>query len=497
MCTFLHGVFLRFFPTLIDKKSLNCATLIKKNLYFHRLHVYLLCAMNNLVHTYEIKCGHGSNVYSLSCRFNYIKDNSRLADDYPHDLANLSVHMTHLTLSISNLSTLPVDTFDLFPNLQTLIVRTDLRNLTKEQFKNATKLAVLNLGFNNALSRIESNLFEHVPTLEFIDFAYNQIEEIEENAFAGLPKAEVLYLEANIIRRLANHTFGGAPNLLALDLSKNLIENVEEEALHGLGRLKRLMLNQNRIERLQQSIFHGMRSLERLDLSLNAIGEIEDGAFDGLDNLLFLELAFNRLTTLQDTLFDGAPNLISLFISVNVIEDVEFAFNNLTQLENLDLTFNPISYIDPAVFSNVTRLEHLELRGCNLTEINAELFMEQSNLLLLDLSLNNLTQIDLNVFDALDKLEFLKLSATGITELGNYTEIKHIMPALRFINLAENIIECPLVRQMVEYFERNSIEYEFGEQIDVGCELLPFASRALQAYELSKAEFIEENQIDD
>lgn len=453
----------------------------------------LLCVMINLMNTYEIKCGHGSNVYSLSCRFNFIPDNRRLSDDYPNDLANLSIHMTHLTLSVSNLTTIPDDTFDLFPNLQTLVVQADLRTLTKEQLNNATKLAVLNLGFNNALAKIESNLFEYVPTLEFIDFAYNQIAEIEVNAFAGLPNAKVLYLEANSIQTLSNHTFVGAPNLMLLDLSRNVIVDIEDEALHGLGQLKRLLLNQNRIARLQRSIFDGLRSLERIDLSLNFIAEIEDRTFDGLDNLVFLELAFNRIVTLQDTLFDGAPNLISLFISANRIGNIEFAFNNLTQLKYLDLTSNPIEFIDAAVFSNVTRLEHLELRDCNLTEIDTELFTEQSNLLLLDLSLNNLTEIDLDMFDALKKLEFLKLTATGITDLGNFTELKAIVPSLRFINLAENIIECPLVRQMVEYFDENSIEYEFGERIDVDCELLPFFSQAFQAYELSKAEIVEDN----
>lgn len=446
---------------------------------------------------YEIKCGHGNNVYSLSCRFNYVPNNRRLSDDYPSDLANLSIHMTHLTLSISNLTTIPADTFDLFPNLQTLVVQADLRTLTKEQFKNATNLAELNLGFNNALTNIESNLFEYVPTLEFIDFAYNQIRNIEENAFAGLLKAKILYLEANLISTLSNNTFSGAPNLVTLHLSRNSIADIDDAALHGLGQLKRLLLNINRIERLQRSLFEELRSIERLDLSVNVISDIEDGTFDGLDKLVVLELAFNRIVTLQDTLFDGAPNLIGLFLSANLIENVEFAFNNLTQLKNLDLTSNPIGYIDPAVFSNVTSLEHLELRGCNLTEIDADFLMEQSNLLLLDLSLNNLTVIDLHVFDVLDKLEFLKLATTGINELGHFTEMKTLLPALRFINLADNPIECPLVLQMVEYFDGNSIEYEFGERIDVECELLPFASRALQVYELSKAEIIDENQIVD
>lgn len=168
---------------------------------------------------------------------------------------------------------------------------------------------------------------------------------------------------------------------------------------------------------------------------------------------------------LQNTLFDGAPNLIILFVSANRVENIEFAFNNLKQLKYLDLTSNPIGFIDPAVLSNVTRLEHLELRDCNLTEIDSGLFTEQSSLLLLDLSLNNLTEVDLNVFGALKKLEFSKLAATSITNLGNFTETKAIVPSLQFINLAGNIIECPLVRQMVDYFDKNSIEYEFGERI--------------------------------
>lgn len=46
--------------------------------------------------------------------------------------------------------------------------------------------------------------------------------------------------------------------------------------------------------------------------------------------------------------------------------------------------------------------------------------------------------------------------------------------------------------EMIEYLRNNTVEYEFGEEVDIGCRLLPIQSRAIQAYRLSNAKFNDE-----
>lgn len=442
----------------------------------------------DFVQLYEIKCSHGNNLYSLYCRFNYIEDNKTLKADMPVKFQNYTKYVTQLTIDISNLTTLPADTFDVLPNLHTLVARADFRTLTKKQFIHATKLSILNFGFNNQLTVLEAYLFKYVKQLESIDLGFNQIHTIEDNAFHGLSKLKQLYLEANLLSTLTNDTLAGI-NVELLELSRNQIDKIESGAFQHLSKLKRLQLNRNRIGQLPPSIFKGLRSIERIDLAQNLISELDDDVFEDLPTLLILELGFNRIVSLPDSVFDGAPNLNSLFLAYNTIVNIETPFQNLTELKLLDLSYNQIEFIEPSAFSSMARLESLEIRSCNLSVLDENLFNEQNQLESLDLSENSLTELDLTVFGALKKLRFLKLEANRISELNNFTDIKSLMPSLQFINLARNEIDCDSVAEMIEYLTANNVLYEFGEEVDVGCRLLPFQSRALQAYQLSHAEF--------
>lgn len=197
--------------------------------------------------TYQIKCNHGHKAYTLSCRFNYIADNKTLESDLPADFAKFCDHITQVTLGISNLTTLPSDLFTLLPNLHTLTARADIQSINSEQFANASKLAVLDFGFNNRLTTLEANVFEFMPQLEYIDFGFNLIGDIENMAFDGLGQLKKLYLEANLLTNLTNETFYGVDNLELLELSRNFIVEIEEYTFAGMGKLKQLFLGRNLI----------------------------------------------------------------------------------------------------------------------------------------------------------------------------------------------------------------------------------------------------------
>lgn len=439
------------------------------------------------VNSYKIACQHDHAGYSLSCRFSHIEDNKTLTNDLPKDFANYTKFITELAFEMSNLTTIPSDTFNLFPNLETLVSHADIQMVTRKTFHNARRLVMLNFGFNNRLTRLETRLFKYASTLEYIDMGDNEIAAVEDEAFHGLSHLKTLYLEENSIEILTNATFHGAQNLQFLSLSRNQIFEIGNGTFARMSKLKNLLLNGNQIDSLA-NLFDGLDSIERLDLSINLIAVIEDGVFDKLKNLKVLELGFNRLTTLPESIFDGLPNLSTLFLASNGLQNIDYL--NSTRLKMLDLSYNPLTTLESNAFSDVLNLKSLELRGCNLDELADDQFTELIHLELLDLSENNLSSMELTVFDPLDNLQILKLEATQMTDVANFTEMKNLMPAISFINLSHNNIDCDTVYEIIEYFKQNNIHYDFGEEIEEWCEIEPF-SKYIQVYELSHAEFIE------
>lgn len=456
---------LKLFHTLTQKNKFSSSNCTRFYIIYR---LFWLCALNiliNLVYSYEIKCSNGANKDSLSCIFNYVDTNRTLAMDMPSDFRPFTKYIIHLTLGLANLTTIPNDTFRLLPNLNTFSARADIQTLSRRQFRNASKLTILNFGYNNRLTKLETRLFKHAPSLEYIDLGFNQINEIEDKAFRGLINLKTLFLEANAIAQIKNKTFTGTKNLQRLDLSKNIINDIQTGSFVHMSKLKTINLNQNRISRLQAGIFNGLRMIERIDLSVNVISEVEDGVFDGLFTLNILELGFNQLLVLPEGFLDGAPNLGSLFLAQNQIEEIHPNLGNLTKLTVLDVSYNPILNIDPEILFNLEKLESFEIRGCNLTQLDPDVFVNQHVLETLDLSENNITTIDWNTFQPLEQLKFLKLEANHIAEMENYTYIKAFLPNLEFINLSRNEIDCDTVAEMIDYFKNNTIEYEWGEEV--------------------------------
>ncbi|XP_061192819.1 slit homolog 3 protein-like [Saccostrea echinata] len=74
----------------------------------------------------------------------------------------------------------------------------------------------------------------------------------------------------------------------------------------------------------------------------NSISTIEENAFNGLSSLLRLGLSFNRITAIEGNAFNGLSSLSSLYLSNNSITTIqENAFNGLTSLSILYINGNP------------------------------------------------------------------------------------------------------------------------------------------------------------
>lgn len=113
-------------------------------------------------------------------------------------------------------------------------------------------------------------------------------------------------------------------------------------------------------------------------------------------------------------------------------------FTNLTTLNKLDLSGNPLRIIEPGVFDPLASLEYLMLNRCNLTYISPSAFDNLNHLKTLELSQNNLkSHIDWTlILGNLGKLDTLDLRRSGINNLPDNVFANNTW--LRNLNLAEN-----------------------------------------------------------
>ncbi|KFO19280.1 toll-like receptor 8 [Fukomys damarensis] len=235
-------------------------------------------------------------------------------------------------------------------------------------------------------------------------------------------------------------------NVTDLDLSDNFITHITNESFQGLQKLTRINLNHNANQQHQDE-----------NPSINKSGmNITDGAFLSLKNLKELLLEDNQLykiptglpeslrefsliqnnivlVTKKNTLELG--NLEKFYLSWNcyfacnkTFEVKDGAFEKLTNLKELSLSFNNLYRVPPKLPSSLVTLY---LSNAKIQTIGQEDFKGLENLLSLDLSGNcprcfnapfpctpceggASLKIHPNAFQHLTKLLFLNLSSTSL-----------------------------------------------------------------------------------
>ena len=158
----------------------------------------------------------------------------------------------------------------------------------------------------------------------------------------------LLDLSRNNIRTLFNRSFHRYRSIEDLGLSRNDMRFVESAAFHPLTRLRRLVLNYNpNIHITSNGIFRTMQHIEELYLNDNGMDFIPEGLLKFLPRLKIIELSSNRLDRINITSCSNGTLEIMHF-QTNRIQSLSPDTCNLAcKTENLFLSFNPITKIDP------------------------------------------------------------------------------------------------------------------------------------------------------
>lgn len=180
--------------------------------------------------------------------------------------------------------------------------------------------------------------------------------------------AKNLDLSFNPLRSIGSHSFHNFSELEVLDLSRCEIQSIEDDAYEGLYNLSTLILTGNPIQSLGSGAFHGLSSLKMLVAVETKLASLENFPIEHLTTLEKLNVAHNLIHSFKlPEYFSNLPNLKHLDLSNNKIQNI---FNTDLQALHkmpllnlsLDLSLNPIDFIQPGAFKEI-RLHELTLRS--------------------------------------------------------------------------------------------------------------------------------------
>ncbi|XP_037696692.1 transforming growth factor beta activator LRRC32 isoform X2 [Choloepus didactylus] len=336
---------------------------------------------------------------------------------------------------------------------------------------------------NNELSFLQPGVFQALPRLEHLSLAHNRLAagpalstgglvplphvtslDLSGNSlYSGLveqllgeaPALRTLSLAENSLTRLTRRTFRGMPALERLDLHSNVLMDIEEGAFEALPRLVHLNLSRNSLTCISD---FSLQQLRVLDLSCNSIEAFQTAPEpQATYQLTWLDLRENKLLHFPD--LAALPRLTFLNLSNNLIRlpagppqgsegintpsegwsalplsNPNASTHSLSQLLNLDLSYNEIELVPEGFLEHMTSLRFLNLSRNCLRNFKAR-HGSLPCLVLLDLSHNELEALELGA-RALGALRTLLLQENVLQDLPPYTFAS--LASLQRLNLQGN-----------------------------------------------------------
>ncbi|KAM8914368.1 leucine-rich repeats and immunoglobulin-like domains protein 2 isoform 2-T3 [Spinachia spinachia] len=309
-----------------------------------------------------------SNITSLSLVHN------RISELLMHQLQPY-VSLGTLDLSSNSISELTVGSF---PSMQLKYLNLSNNKISVLEpgcFENiSSSLLVLRLN-RNRLAVLPPKVFR-LPQLQFLEMKRNKIRIVDSLTFKGMDSLRSLKMQRNGITKLMDGAFFGLNNMEELELEHNNLTEVNKGWLYGLRMLRVLRVSQNALGILRPDAWEFCQKLEELDLSFNHLTRLEEKAFVGLALLDSLNLGENSISHLGEGVFSGLASLRTLDIRNNeiswAIEDSIGLFDGMKKLNTLIIQRNKIKSITEKAFEDLDELEHLDLSNNGIMSIHPE-----------------------------------------------------------------------------------------------------------------------------
>ncbi|XP_029459027.1 relaxin receptor 2 [Rhinatrema bivittatum] len=232
----------------------------------------------------------------------------------------------------------------------------------------------------NKIFNLSDEVFVMHTEMKSLFLQENCLKTISKKAFFGLFKLEKLYLDCNCITSLTSGIFRDLQKLKWLILDENPIAKLPQQLFTGLESLLILSMVNNSLEALPRNMCAHLPHISWMDFTGNHITSLTNSTFTACDELQILFIAENQIGLVPEKTFSPLRSLMDLDLSHNLIPELQHsAFKELTNLERLNLNFNPL-YLHVNQFDSLRQLQSLNLEGIEISNINRRMFQPMRNL---------------------------------------------------------------------------------------------------------------------
>lgn len=291
----------------------------------------------------------------------------------------------------------------------------------------------------NLLKTLGKHQFSDLEQLQELDLSENMLTVIEVQAFSGLQKLSILRLSQNRLKIILVGVFSGLQNLHLLDISKNEILVFLNDMFYEMPSLQKLEVNENDLVFISNRAFSGLLHLQELNLDGYNLTSVPTEALSLLSRLVRLRFCYTGLTALPNNSFRqltqlreltvshwhrlntllpnslNGLNLTSLTLTYCNLSSVPYvSLHHLAYLLYLDLSYNPITSIQPHLLKDLLWLQEFHLVGGNLQRVEPGAFRGLVHIQLFNVSLNQLSTLEETVFQSVGRLQVLRLDGNPL-----------------------------------------------------------------------------------
>eukprot|EP00057_Strongylocentrotus_purpuratus_P012373 XP_011666847.1 PREDICTED: toll-like receptor 3 [Strongylocentrotus purpuratus] len=339
----------------------------------------------------------------------------------------MSTQLSILDLTSSNLKSLPNDTLNWSPHLDTAYL----------WFNQLSFINVSSCGMADTVD-MTGNRLQHLTARDFTFVCHTDTLDLSENPIQSVDPHVIASLH---VRSLV---LGGYP--LSYEVLANIILGISK------SNIGKLTISKGSVGAFPNGFFDLLRdsSLSVLSFIYNDLNSKSFQHLQSLVNLAMID-SYLSLTYLWDatanaSLFDGLLDLIHLDLSSNpslsFVSDLPpEIFRSLSVLQELNLDFCDITNLHPLVFSGLESLQKLSLKGNNIQNIHDDVLSGLGQIKSIDFEENRIAYLEELMFSNNWKLTNLSLANNRLTRLVQST-FEPVFSFISSLDLSMNPIDC-------------------------------------------------------
>ena len=329
----------------------------------------------------------------------------------PSALSGLNNSLRCLDLSFNKISCLNNSVFSGLQSLRLLnLAGNNLESLKGDCFHGMTSLQELDVSANH-ISSLDDGAFSELNNLQRLNLSGNRLHALGDQCFRGLLHLQQLDVSRNHISSVSPGTFQSMGSLMELILADNpVLGRLQQELMVLVGTGRRLQTVDVSRSGLTQVPAALTRSIRTLKLAGNSVTTIRCGDLDSYPLLQLLNLADNQLEELEEDALGRLEVLSTLYLSGNHLLIIPRSLP--AGLITLHLQRNHIQQLNSSDLQGLPRLKHLSLRCSGIKVIQNGAFSQLTALETLDISENPLKSLPGNALSG-PLMTVLRLSHLG------------------------------------------------------------------------------------